>query len=128
VRLGTSEFYAVVESIDGVHDSLVVHLEDDTGGPGMLLLFVSLDEGQELDDELTGRIGGDLRSRLSPRHVPDRVFEVPVVPRTHTGKKLEVPVKRILRGADPDTVVSRGSLAHPSSIDAFTSIAEELAS
>jgi acetoacetyl-CoA synthetase len=125
VRLGTSEFYTVVESLDGVSDSLVVHLEDDAGGPGQLLLFVTLESGHDLDDALTGRIASELRGRLSPRHVPDRVVAVPAIPRTHSGKKLEVPVKRILRGADPDAVVSRGSLADPSAIDAFAAFAAQ---
>ena len=119
VRLGTSEFYAVVESIDGVADSLVVHLEDPAGGPGELLLFVRLDEGVVLDDDLRRRIAGELRSTLSPRHVPDAVHAVPVIPRTHSGKKLEVPVKRILRGADPSAVASPGALADPTALDAF---------
>jgi acetoacetyl-CoA synthetase len=125
VRLGTSEFYTVVEGLDGVSDSLVVHLEDDAGGPGQLLLFVTLEPGHELDDALTGRIASELRGRLSPRHVPDRVVAVPAIPRTHSGKKLEVPVKRILRGAEPDAVVSRGSLADPSAIDAFAAFAAQ---
>ena len=125
VRLGTSEFYTVVDDIDGVTDSLVVHLEDGRGGPGELILFVALVGGQVLDDAMVARIGSELRSRLSPRHVPDRVVAVPGVPRTHSGKKLEVPVKRILLGADPDAVVSRGSLADPSSIDAYATYAAE---
>jgi acetoacetyl-CoA synthetase len=123
VRLGTSEFYAVVEAIPEVHDSLVVHLEDSDGGAGQLLLFVHLADGAELDDDLRRRIAGELRSRLSPRHVPDEVHAVPVVPRTHSGKKLEVPVKRILLGADPDDVASKGSLAEPTSLEAFVTLA-----
>jgi acetoacetyl-CoA synthetase len=123
VRLGTSEFYTVVEALPEVHDSLVVHLEDPHGGNGELLLFVALEPGAELDDRLRGRIAGDLRATLSPRHVPDEVVEVPVIPRTHTGKKLEVPVKRILRGAAAEQVASIGSLAVPSSLDAFVELA-----
>jgi acetoacetyl-CoA synthetase len=126
VRLGTSEFYAVVESMPEVADSLVVHLEDpsdDTahGGVGMgeLLLFVQLGPGVVLDDDLVGRIRDALRSDLSPRHVPDRVEQVPVVPRTLTGKKLEIPVKRILTGTPIDVAASRGSLVDPSSLDWF---------
>ena len=117
VRLGTSEFYAVVEAIDGVADSLVVHLEDPAGGPGELLLFVRLDDGVTLDDDLRRRIAGELRATLSPRHVPDAVHAVPAIPRTHSGKKLEVPVKRILRGADQSAVASPGALADPASLD-----------
>jgi acetoacetyl-CoA synthetase len=123
VRLGTSEFYAVVEAIPEVRDSLVVHLEDSDGGAGQLVLFVQLTEGASLDDDLRKRIAGELRSRLSPRHAPDEVHAVPVIPRTHSGKKLEVPVKRILLGADPDTVASKGSLADPTALDAFVGLA-----
>lgn len=121
VRLGTSEFYAVVESIPGVADSLVVHLEDPAGGPGRLVLFVALD-GRPLDDELLGAIRSGLRTALSPRHVPDQIIEVPAIPRTHSGKKLEVPIKRILLGATPADVLSPGSLADPNAVDTFTAI------
>jgi acetoacetyl-CoA synthetase len=123
VRLGTSEFYTVVEALPQVHDSLVVHLEDPHGGNGELLLFVALAPGSELDDDLRSRIDGDLRATLSPRHVPDEIVAVPAIPRTHTGKKLEVPVKRILLGAAADEVASVGSLADPSSLDAFVELA-----
>ena len=95
VRLGTSEIYSVVEEIDEVLDSLVVHLEEQDE----LLLFVVLRPGIELDDELDARIKRALRTSLSPRHAPDTVVAVPAIPRTLTGKKLEVPVKRILTGA-----------------------------
>jgi acetoacetyl-CoA synthetase len=116
VRIGTAEFYAVVESIPEVADSLVVHLDE---GEDRLLLFVALRDGGDLDDGLRARIVAELRSALSPRHVPDEIIAVPAVPRTLTGKKLEVPVKRILTGAAPDTVAARGSLADPASLDAF---------
>jgi acetoacetyl-CoA synthetase len=125
VRLGTSEFYAVVEALPEVADSLVVHLEDDEGGAGQLLLFVRLAPGAALDDDLRRRIAAALRDNLSPRHVPDEIHAVPAVPRTHSGKKLEVPVKRILAGAPAATVVSPGALADPSAIDAFEAIARE---
>jgi acetoacetyl-CoA synthetase len=119
VRLGTSEFYAVVEEFPEVEDSLVVHLEDPSGGPGDLLLFVVA----ELDDELRGRIAGALRSQLSPRHVPDTIAAMPAIPRTLTGKKLEAPVKRILRGEPAEAVASRGALADPDAIAAFVEFA-----
>ncbi len=115
VRMGTAELYAVVEELPEVEDSLVVHLEDDGGGPGELVLFVVAD----LDEELRAKIAGTLRSQLSPRHVPDTIAAVPAIPRTLTGKKLEAPVKRILRGAPADQVASRGALAVPTAIDAF---------
>jgi acetoacetyl-CoA synthetase len=124
VRLGTSEFYTVVEEQPEVIDSLVVHLEDRDGGLGELLLFVHLDEGEELDDELRSRLAASLRSALSPRHVPDTIAAVPTIPRTLTGKKLELPVKRILQGARAQDVASRDALADPGAIDAFVAYAE----
>jgi acetoacetyl-CoA synthetase len=123
VRMGTGEFYAVVEEIDEVLDSLVVHLEDRDGGAGELVLFVALREGVGLDDELRARIAGALRTELSPRHVPDTVEAVPAIPRTLTGKKLELPVKRMLRGVAQADVASRDALADPGAIDAFAAYA-----
>jgi acetoacetyl-CoA synthetase len=125
VRLGTSEFYSVVEELSEVTDSLVVHLEDEEGGAGELMLFVVLADGVELDDELRKRIGGSLRSQLSPRHVPDMIRAVPTIPRTLTGKKLEAPVKRILRGVPVETVASRDSLLDPTALDLFAAMARE---
>ncbi|MGH2446648.1 MAG: acetoacetate--CoA ligase [Candidatus Limnocylindria bacterium] len=122
VRIGTAEFYAVVESLPEIADSLVVHL--DSGD--RLLLFVALREGDALSDELRDRLTRELRSALSPRHVPDEIIAVPAIPRTLSGKKLEVPVKRILTGTPPDVAASRGSLADPSSLDAFVAIAAKL--
>jgi acetoacetyl-CoA synthetase len=123
VRLGTGELYAVVEDLDEVADSLVVHLEDNAGGAGELVLFVHLREGVALDDELRTRIGGSLKSALSPRHVPDTIEAVPSIPRTLTGKKLELPVKKILQGADRDDVVRLDALSDPRSINAFVAYA-----
>lgn len=122
IRLGTSDFYAVVESLDEVADSLVVHLEDDDGGAGELWLFVALAPGVDEPDDLPVRIAALLRSELSPRHVPDRLEVVPAVPRTLSGKKCEVPVKRILGGTPVDEAVSRESLADPAAIDVFTGL------
>jgi len=118
VRMGTAELYSVVEAQPEVADSLVVHLD----GEDHLLLFVALAEGAELDDGLRGRIAGELRRELSPRHVPDEIVAVPAIPRTLSGKKLEVPVKRILTGTPPDEAASRGSLADPASLDVFTAL------
>jgi acetoacetyl-CoA synthetase len=119
VRLGTSEFYAVVEALPEVADSLVVHLEDDAGGLGELLLFVAPTEGHEVDDDLRGRIVTRLRQDLSPRHVPDAIIAMPGVPRTLSGKKLEVPVKRILLGTDPAKAAAAGALTNPDVLDAY---------
>src|SRR5581483_6813024 len=125
VRLGTSEFYAVVEALPEISDSLVVHLEDPDGGAGQLILFVVLAEGTELDGPLRARITGDLRRSLSPRHVPDVVQAVPAVPRTITGKKLEVPVKRILTGTPPDAAASRGALLNPDALGPFETLGRQ---
>ena len=125
VRLGTGEFYATVEERPEVADSLVVHLEDAHGGSGELLLFVVAAPGAEIDEPARARIASMLRSELSPRHVPDAIVVVPAIPRTLTGKKLEAPVKRILRGDPPELVASRGSLAEPTALDAFVALAVE---
>ena len=119
VRLGTSEIYSVVEDIDEVLDSLVIHLEE----PDELLLFVVLRPGVELDEELERRIKSGLRTALSPRHAPDTVVAVPAIPRTLTGKKLEVPVKRILTGAKVAEVASSDALVEPGSIEPFAEYA-----
>ena len=120
VRIGTAEFYAVVEAIPEVADSLVVHLDE----PGdRLLLFVALRDGSVLTDELRARIVGELRGALSPRHAPDEIIAVPSIPRTLSGKKLEVPVKRILTGTPADVAASLGSLSDPTSLDAFEALA-----
>jgi acetoacetyl-CoA synthetase len=125
VRLGTGEFYSVVEGLDEVLESLVVHLEDPGGGPGELIVFVALAEGVELDDELRSRIGAELRAALSPRHVPDVIEAVPAIPKTLTQKKLELPVKRLLLGARPEEVASRDALVDPAALDAFVAYAAE---
>lgn len=122
VRLGTAEFYRVVEELPEVQDSLVVHLEDPAGGHGELLLFVRLPDDVELDEALRRRISTALRTALSPRHIPDGIVAVPVVPHNRTGKKLELPVKKILLGAEPDDVASRDVLADPTALDAFVAL------
>jgi len=122
VRLGTSDFYAVVDALPEVADSLVVHLDDagdDGTGLGQLILYVALAPGAELDDDLRRRIAAALRAELSPRHVPDRIEAAPAIPRTLSGKKLEVPVKRILTGTPADEAASRGSLADPDALAWF---------
>ena len=124
VRVGTAEIYRVAEAIAGVVDSLVVHLESsDADDPGHLVLFVVLDEGSELDDDTLARIRTGLRTGLSPRHVPDEIHQVRSIPTTLSGKKLELPVKRILLGGDPATVASRGALKDPAALDAIVTIA-----
>jgi acetoacetyl-CoA synthetase len=119
VRLGTGEFYAVVEELPEIIDALVVHLEDDGGGLGELLLFVVAAPGAAVDEELRARIAATLRTELSPRHLPDAIVDVSGIPRTLTGKKLEFPVKQILRGSRLEDVASRDALARPDALDAF---------
>jgi acetoacetyl-CoA synthetase len=123
VRLGTAEFYSVVEGLPEVADSVVVHLEDGAGGAGELLLFVVLAGDVPLDDALRLRIARELRGALSPRHVPDEIHQIRAVPRTLSGKKLEVPVKKILTGTPVDAAAARGALADPGSLLAFEELA-----
>ncbi|KWV30048.1 acetoacetate--CoA ligase [Micromonospora rifamycinica] len=124
VRLGTAEFYSVVEGLDEVVDSVVVHLEDDEGGAGELLLFVVLAESLELDDTLRRKIARELRTALSPRHIPDEIHQVRAVPRTLSSKKLEVPVKKILTGTPVESAAAQGALANPESLTAFATFAQ----
>lgn len=118
VRMGTSEIYRAVLDLPEIVDALALDLPRE-GTEGWLALFVVLDEGQELSEELSDRIRIAVRETCSPRHVPDEITSIDEVPRTLSGKTLEVPVKRILTGADPDTAVSRDSLANPDSLDYF---------
>ncbi|HEY0902899.1 MAG TPA: acetoacetate--CoA ligase [Marmoricola sp.] len=119
VRLGTAEFYTVVEALPDVVDSLVVHLEDSEGGSGTLVLFVQLARGLEIDEDVRRRIATALRSQLSPRHVPDVVHQVALIPHTLSGKRIEVPVKKILQGTSTDEAVARGALTAPSALAEF---------
>jgi acetoacetyl-CoA synthetase len=124
VRMGTSEFYRVVDALPEVADSLVIDTSA-AGAEGQLLLFVVLTEDadkERVEAELRSRI----RAQLSPRHVPDRVIAVDVVPRTINGKKCEVPVKRVLAGVPLDEAVAAGALADPSSMRPFVALASEL--
>lgn len=123
VRMGTSEFYSAVDAVAEVVDSLVVHLDDPQREAGRLLLFVHLAEGATLDDDLRTRLARAIRAELSPRHVPDEVHQVPAIPRTISGKKLEVPIKRLLEGEPLEQVVNPGALADASALDAFRALA-----
>lgn len=123
VRLGTAEFYRVVEQAPDISDSLVVHLEDEHG-PGELLLFVTSESGEPLTDERRQDLARRLRTALSPRHVPDQILPVPLIPHNRTGKKLEVPVKRILQGSPVEKVVQLETLSDPRSLEPFIEMAQ----
>jgi len=122
VRMGTAEIYRAVDKVEEVKDSLVVDVQKD--GEEHMPLFVVLEEGAELDEDLIERIKKSVRENASPRHVPDEVFSVPDVPRTLNGKKLEVPVKKILSGMPPEEAASKDSLSNPDALDAFAELAE----
>jgi acetoacetyl-CoA synthetase len=123
VRLGTGEFYAIVEAFPEIVESLVIHVEDPDGGGGELLLFVAAEEGAVIDETLQRRITEALRTQLSPRHVPDAILAVAAVPRTTTGKKLEVAVKRALQGEPISALTGEVSIANRDAWDALLAIA-----
>jgi acetoacetyl-CoA synthetase len=123
VRIGTAEIYAVVDALPGISDSLVVHDERGHDGAGEVVLFVVPAAGSPLDEAMETAIRGALRSQLSPRHVPDAIVRVPAVPRTISGKKMELPVKRLLAGERLEAVAQPGAMANPESLGAFVRFA-----
>ncbi|MGH2985248.1 MAG: AMP-binding enzyme, partial [Solirubrobacterales bacterium] len=127
VRMGTSEIYRAVASVPEVTDALVVDVPR-PGTEGWMPLFVVLADGVELGDELKRELGRRIREQCSPRHVPDEVYAIAEVPRTLSGKVLEVPVKRILTGTPPEQAASRDSLANPAALDWFVELSSKLAS
>jgi acetoacetyl-CoA synthetase len=122
VRMGTSEIYRAVLSLDEIADALVVDVPRD-GEENWMPLFVVLADGAVLDEDLIRRIAARIREQCSPRHVPNEVREIAEVPRTLSGKVLEVPVKRILMGTPVERAASRESLANPSALDPFVEMA-----
>jgi acetoacetyl-CoA synthetase len=126
IRMGTSEIYRAVLGIDAIVDALVVDVPR-PGTDGWMPLFVVLQEGAELDEELPREIARRVREQCSPRHVPDEVFQIDEIPRTLSGKVLEVPVKRILMGTPVEKAASRDSLANPAALDYFVEMAKCLA-
>jgi acetoacetyl-CoA synthetase len=126
VRMGTAELYSAVETQPEVLDSLVVDLEV-LGRPSWMPLFLVLREGVALDDALVARLRAAIRAALSPRHVPDTFHAVPAIPRTLSGKKMELPVKKLLLGAAPEQVLKRDAMANADSIDWFVALARERA-
>ncbi len=122
VRFGTSELYGVVDGFTEIADSLVIGLEE-PGGLYWMPLFVALAPGVALDAALDARIRLAIRTRLSPRHVPDEIIAVPRIPRTLTGKKMEVPVKRLFLGHPIDAVAAAGAIGDPEALPAFARLA-----
>ncbi len=124
VRMGTADIYAAVESIPAVRDCVVLGVEQPDGGYWMPL-FVQLAPGQELTDELTAEITAAIRTTASPRHVPEEIIAVPGVPHTRTGKRLEVPLKRLFQGIDPAKAVNLGTVDDPGAIEHFIALARQ---
>ena len=124
VRFGTSELYGVVDAMPEIVDSLVIGIEHDDGTYWMPL-FVVLRDGVALDDVLTGRIRTAIRSELSPRHLPDEIIAVPAIPRTLSGKKMEIPVKRLLQGHALETVAAAGTTTDPAALAWFAAFVKE---
>jgi acetoacetyl-CoA synthetase len=118
VRMGSADIYGPVERMPEVRDCVVVGIEQDDGGYWMPL-FVDLEDGVELDEELRSRIVTAIRNGASPRHVPDDILVVPGIPRTLTGKRLEIPIKRILLGTAPADAVQKSSVDRPELFDGF---------
>lgn len=125
IRIGTAEIYNVLNDIPGIHDALVLNLELDSGDD-IMPLFVVLDEGVTLTDALCQDINSALRRKCSPRHVPDFIRTVPDIPYTLSGKKMEVPVKKIFLGMDIAASLNRDAVRNPKALDFFISLAAEL--
>ncbi len=125
IRMGTSEIYQAVEALPEIRDSLVIDLEL-LGRESYMPLFVVLRDGATLDDDLIERIRATLRENVSPRHVPNEVFTIDAVPYTLSGKKMEVPVRKILLGYDSGASLNRGAMRNPDAIDYFIAFAERL--
>ena len=122
VRIGTAEIYAVLASVEGVEDAMIVNL-DLPGGGFFMPLFVRLADGVVLEARLEQEIRDRLRTEYTPRHVPDRIVQVPDIPVTLTGKKMEVPVRKILRGVPAEQAANRNAMANPGSLDFFADYA-----
>ena len=123
--MGTSEIYQAVESLAEIVDSLVIDLEA-LGQASYMPLFVVLREGITLDDTLKEKIKQRIRQDISPRHVPDEIFAIEQVPRTLSGKKIEVPVRKILLGYPLEQAANLGAMRNPESIQFFVDLAQEI--
>jgi len=125
IRIGTAEIYAVVNEIPAITESLITDAELPDGS-SRVILFVTLANGRALDDALADEIRARLRGQYSPRHVPDEITQVPAIPVTITGKKLEVPVRNILRGVPLEEAADPSAMANPESLEAFTEYARKI--
>lgn len=121
VRIGTSEIYRSLDKIPQIKDSLIICIEE-TGGAFWMPLFVQLQSGNTITEQLKKEISNRIRSENSPRHVPDEIIAVPDIPYTISGKKTETPIKKVLMGKNPDIVVNRGALRNPESIEFFINL------
>ena len=124
VRMGTADIYAAVESIPAVLDCVVLGVEQPDGGYWMPL-FVQLAPGEELTDELAAELRAAIREQASPRHVPDEIIAVPAVPHTRTGKRLEVPLKRLFQGVDPAKALNVGAVDDAAAVEHYIRLAQE---
>jgi acetoacetyl-CoA synthetase len=123
IRIGTSEIYRAVDKITEVKDSLIICIEK-AGGEFWMPLFVVMQNGEALTEDIKKKINTTIRGDYSPRHVPDEIIAVPDVPYTISGKKTETPVKKVLLGKDPKVVVNAGSLRNPGSMEYFITLAK----
>jgi acetoacetyl-CoA synthetase len=127
VRMGSSEVYAAIETLPEVRDGLIIGV-DHADGSYWMPLFVQLTEGIELDEQLRSAISSAIRHEASPRHLPDEIIAVPGIPRTRTGKRLEIPIKRLLTGGDPNQVVDRDAVDDVKALDWFIEFASRQSS
>jgi len=125
VRIGTAEIYRTLEVVEEIADAMIVNL-DLKGGGFFMPLFVKLKPGRTLDDVLRKKINDALRNANSPRHVPDVIEEVPAIPATLTGKRMEVPVRKLLLGVSPEKALNHSAMADPQAIEPFLAYAAKL--
>jgi acetoacetyl-CoA synthetase len=125
IRMGTSEIYQAVESLPEILDSLIVDLEL-LGRESYMPLFLVLREGVDLDDDLTARLKKTIRRDISPRHVPDEIFVLDEIPYTLSGKKMEVPIRRILLGQPVEKAANPGAMRNPGSLKFFVDLSQKI--
>ncbi|ANB55840.1 acetoacetate-CoA ligase [Anoxybacillus sp. B7M1] len=127
IRMGTSEIYRAVETVDGVIESLVIDLEV-MGRQSFMPLFVVLQPGRKLDEELKHKVKEAIKTKVSPRFIPDEIYQVEQIPKTLNGKKMEIPIRKVLLGFPLEKAVNVGSMANPESLEFFVELAKKLES